>query len=64
MFQANGVNVENGVRHLTRNEQRATRVAVFFIPPSSSVVPVSRVPLINPKFLRSRVTPRAHARHS
>lgn len=52
MFQANGVLVENGVRRLTRNVRRATRVVVSFIPPSSSAVPVSRVQRINLKFLR------------
>lgn len=49
MFQVNGVLVENGVRRLTRNVRRATHVVVFFIPPSSSAVPVSRVLRINLK---------------
>lgn len=52
VFQANGVRVENGVRHLTRNARRATRVVAFFIRPSSSAVPVSRVLRMNLKLLR------------
>lgn len=43
LLQVNGVRVGNGVRHRTRSERRATRVAVSFILPSSSVVPVSLI---------------------
>lgn len=51
MFQVNGVLVGNGVRLLTRNARRPTRVVVSFIPRSSSAVPVSRVLRLNMKFL-------------
>jgi len=43
MFQVNGVLVENGVRLLTRNVRRPTRVVVSFILRSSSAVPVSQI---------------------